>query len=64
MKNEVMAYLGALIIALIAGGVSNLGAIAALKTDINCIKRVQQDQKSNGYENWRYLMKGHKCKDR
>ncbi|CAK2160376.1 conserved hypothetical protein [Vibrio crassostreae] len=39
-----MAYLDALIIALITGGVSSLGTIAALKTDINWIKRVQQDQ--------------------
>ncbi|PML04416.1 hypothetical protein [Vibrio lentus] len=39
-----MAYLEALIIALITGGVSSLGTIAALKTDINWIKRVQQDQ--------------------
>ncbi|WP_158008942.1 hypothetical protein [Vibrio splendidus] len=44
MENEVMAYLEALIIALITGGVSSLGTIAALKTDINWIKRVQQDQ--------------------
>ncbi|CDU07949.1 conserved exported hypothetical protein [Vibrio coralliirubri] len=40
-----MAYIDALIIALITtGGVSSLGTIAALKTDINWIKRVQQDQ--------------------
>ncbi|MFA0003445.1 hypothetical protein AB4422_08740 [Vibrio splendidus] len=39
-----MAYLEALIIALITGGVSSLGTITALKTDINWIKRVQQDQ--------------------
>ena len=39
-----MAFLDALIIALITGGVSSLGTIAALKTDINWIKRVQQDQ--------------------
>ncbi|MCT4347766.1 hypothetical protein [Vibrio sp. NC2] len=39
-----MAFLEALIIALINGGVSSLGTIAALKTDINWIKRVQQDQ--------------------
>ncbi|OBT30910.1 hypothetical protein [Vibrio splendidus] len=39
-----MGYLEALIIALITGGVSSLGTIAALKTDINWIKRVQQDQ--------------------
>ena len=44
MENEVMAYLETLIIALITGGVSSLGTIAALKTDINWIKRVQQDQ--------------------
>jgi len=44
MENEVMAFLDALIIALITGGVSSLGTIAALKTDINWIKRVQQDQ--------------------
>ncbi len=35
MENEVMAFLDALIIALITGGVSSLGTIAALKTDIN-----------------------------
>ncbi|WP_210464078.1 hypothetical protein [Vibrio crassostreae] len=39
-----MAYLEALIIALITGGVSSLGTIAALKTDINWIKRVQKGQ--------------------
>ncbi|MEZ9129964.1 hypothetical protein AB4145_25730 [Vibrio splendidus] len=39
-----MAYLEALIIELITGGVSSLGTIAALKTDINWINRVQQDQ--------------------
>ncbi|MEZ8290700.1 MULTISPECIES: hypothetical protein [Vibrio] len=39
-----MAFLDALIIALITGGVSSLGTIAALKTDVNWIKRVQQDQ--------------------
>ncbi|MEZ9240059.1 hypothetical protein AB4116_10815 [Vibrio splendidus] len=39
-----MAFLDALIIALITDGVSTLGTIAALKTDINWIKRVQQDQ--------------------
>ncbi|MEZ8485947.1 hypothetical protein [Vibrio splendidus] len=40
-----MAFLDALIIALITtGGVSSLGTIVALKTDINWIKRVQQDQ--------------------
>ncbi|MEZ8842526.1 hypothetical protein AB6E06_11520 [Vibrio splendidus] len=39
-----MAFLDALIIALITGGVSSLGTIAALKTDINWIKRVQQNQ--------------------
>ena len=44
MENELMAYLEALIIALITGGVSSLGTIAALKTDIHWIKRVQQDQ--------------------
>lgn len=44
LENEVMAYLDTLIIALITGGVSSLGTIAALKTDINWIKRVQQDQ--------------------
>ncbi|WP_181257394.1 hypothetical protein [Vibrio splendidus] len=44
MENEVMAFLDTLIIALITGGVSSLGTIAALKTDINWIKRVQQDQ--------------------
>ncbi|MEZ9185379.1 hypothetical protein AB4158_14415 [Vibrio splendidus] len=39
-----MKFVDALIIALITGGVSSLGTIAALKTDINWIKRVQQDQ--------------------
>ncbi|PTP52739.1 hypothetical protein CWN83_13430 [Vibrio splendidus] len=39
-----MAFLDALVIAFITGGVSSLGTIAALKTDINWIKRVQQDQ--------------------
>ncbi|PTP63816.1 hypothetical protein CWO01_06225 [Vibrio splendidus] len=39
-----MAFLDALIIALITGRVSSLGTIVALKTDINWIKRVQQDQ--------------------
>ncbi|WP_157937371.1 hypothetical protein [Vibrio lentus] len=39
-----MAYLEALIIVLITGGVSSLGTITVLKTDINWIKRVQQDQ--------------------
>ncbi|MEZ8352810.1 hypothetical protein AB4151_14810 [Vibrio splendidus] len=39
-----MAYLEASIIVLITGGISSLGTIAALKTDINWIKRVQQDQ--------------------
>ncbi|MEZ9265686.1 hypothetical protein AB9R79_04120 [Vibrio splendidus] len=44
MENEVMAFLDALIIALITDGVSTLGTIAALKTDINWMKRVQQDE--------------------
>ncbi|MEZ9543253.1 hypothetical protein AB4306_07835 [Vibrio splendidus] len=44
MENEVMAFLDALVIAFITGGVSSLGTIAALKTDIHWIKRVQQDQ--------------------
>ncbi|MEZ8279911.1 hypothetical protein AB4519_09450 [Vibrio splendidus] len=39
-----MAFLDALVIAFITGGVSSLGTIEALKTDINWIKRVQQDQ--------------------
>ncbi|MEZ8388671.1 hypothetical protein AB6C53_05330 [Vibrio splendidus] len=39
-----MAYLEALIIVLITGGISSLGTITALKRDINWIKRVQQDQ--------------------
>ncbi|MFS1859607.1 hypothetical protein BCU54_000630 [Vibrio lentus] len=39
-----MAYLDALIIALITGGVSSLGTVEALKTDNNWIKRVQQDE--------------------
>ncbi|MEZ8317060.1 hypothetical protein [Vibrio splendidus] len=41
---EVMEFVDALIITRITGGVSSLGTIAALKTDINWIKRVQQDQ--------------------
>ena len=44
MENEVMEFVDALIIALITGGVSSFGTIAALKTNINWIKRVQQDQ--------------------
>ena len=44
MENEALEFVDALIIALITGGVSSLGTIAALKTDINWIKRVQQDQ--------------------
>ena len=39
-----MEFVDALIITRITGGVSSLGMIAALKTDINWIKRVQQDQ--------------------
>ncbi|MGR4999456.1 hypothetical protein [Vibrio celticus] len=39
-----MKLLSTLLIALLTGGVSSLGTIAALKTDINWIKRVQQDQ--------------------
>ncbi|CAH6811414.1 conserved hypothetical protein [Vibrio chagasii] len=39
-----MELLDTLIIAFMTGGVSSLGTIAALKTDINWIKRVQQDQ--------------------
>ncbi|MEZ8674491.1 hypothetical protein AB6D13_14125 [Vibrio cyclitrophicus] len=39
-----MGFLDTLIIAFMTGGVSSLGTIAALKTDINWIKRVQQDQ--------------------
>ncbi|MEF1253905.1 hypothetical protein [Vibrio sp. M260112] len=34
----------ALLISLITGLVSSAGTIAALKTDINWIKKVQQDQ--------------------
>ncbi|PMO40020.1 hypothetical protein BCT10_21015 [Vibrio splendidus] len=44
MENQALEFVDALIIALITGGVSSLGTIAALKTDINWIKRVQQDQ--------------------
>ena len=44
MENEVLTYLEALIIALIAGWVSSLGTISALKTDTNWIQRVQQNQ--------------------
>ncbi|WP_368084474.1 hypothetical protein [Vibrio splendidus] len=39
-----MKLLSTLLIALLTGGVSSLGTITALKTDINWIKRVQQDQ--------------------
>ncbi|MEZ8149705.1 hypothetical protein ACED23_01345 [Vibrio splendidus] len=39
-----MEFVDTLVIALITGCVSSLGTIAALKTDINWIKRVQQDQ--------------------
>ncbi|MEZ8075603.1 hypothetical protein ACED27_11085 [Vibrio sp. FF112] len=39
-----MEFFDTLVIALITGCVSSLGTIAALKTDINWIKRVQQDQ--------------------
>ncbi|WP_322621730.1 hypothetical protein [Vibrio sp. OPT20] len=39
-----MEFVDALTITRITGGVSSLGTIAALKTDINWIKRVQQDQ--------------------
>ncbi|MEZ9747664.1 hypothetical protein AB4320_23555 [Vibrio splendidus] len=39
-----MSFIDTLIIAFMTGGVSSLGTIAALKTDINWIKRVQQDQ--------------------
>ncbi len=44
MENEVMEFVDALIITRIIDGVSSLGTIVALKTDINWIKRVQQDQ--------------------
>ncbi|CDS97372.1 Hypothetical protein VCRLGP8_530470 [Vibrio crassostreae] len=44
MEGEMMGFLDTLIIAFMTGGVSSLGTIAALKTDINWIKRVQQDQ--------------------
>ncbi|MEZ8161600.1 hypothetical protein ACED31_05405 [Vibrio splendidus] len=39
-----MEFIDSLIITRITGGVSSLGTIAALKTDINWMKRVQQDQ--------------------
>ncbi len=39
-----MEFVDALIITRIIDGVSSLGTIVALKTDINWIKRVQQDQ--------------------
>ncbi|MCG9576401.1 hypothetical protein OPW36_13985 [Vibrio europaeus] len=39
-----MELLEAMLIALITGVVSSAGTIAALKTDINWIKKVQQDQ--------------------
>ncbi|CAH7032415.1 hypothetical protein VCHA43P273_10063 [Vibrio chagasii] len=44
MEGQVMEFFDTLVIALITGCVSSLGTIAALKTDINWIKRVQQDQ--------------------
>ena len=44
MEGKMMGFLDTLIIAFMTGGVSSLGTIAALKTDINWIKRVQQDQ--------------------
>nr|WP_210452153.1 hypothetical protein [Vibrio crassostreae] len=44
MEGEMMGFIDTLIIAFLTGGVSSLGTIAALKTDINWIKRVQQDQ--------------------
>ncbi|WP_345890655.1 hypothetical protein [Vibrio crassostreae] len=40
-----MGFLDTLIIAFMTGGVSSLGTIAALKTDINWIKRVQRIRK-------------------
>ncbi|MCG9650844.1 hypothetical protein [Vibrio brasiliensis] len=39
-----MGLFEALLISLITGLVSSAGTIAALKTDINWIKKVQQDQ--------------------
>ncbi|CAH6820453.1 hypothetical protein VCHA34P126_140148 [Vibrio chagasii] len=44
MEEQMMKLLSTLLIALLTGGVSSLGTITALKTDINWIKRVQQDQ--------------------
>ncbi|CAH6782623.1 hypothetical protein VCHA56P521_30352 [Vibrio chagasii] len=44
MEGQMMKLLSTLLIALLTGGVSSLGTITALKTDINWIKRVQQDQ--------------------
>lgn len=39
-----MGLVEALVISLVTGLVSSAGTIAALKTDINWIKKVQQDQ--------------------
>lgn len=39
-----MELVEALVISLVTGLVSSAGTIAALKTDINWIKKVQQDQ--------------------
>ncbi|ANW22973.1 hypothetical protein BA953_01440 [Vibrio coralliilyticus] len=44
IQGGVMGLLEAMLISLITGVVSSAGTIAALKTDINWIKKVQQDQ--------------------
>ena len=44
VQGAMMELLEAMVIALITGVVSSAGTIAALKTDINWIKKVQQDQ--------------------
>ncbi len=45
IEGKMMGFLDTLIIAFMTGGVSSLGTIAALKTDINWIKRVQRIRK-------------------
>ncbi|WP_181257708.1 hypothetical protein [Vibrio splendidus] len=56
-----MAFLDVLIIALITGGVSSLGTIAALKRTSTGLNECSKT-KSNVYENWRIPMvkKGYK----
>ncbi|OED64619.1 hypothetical protein A143_09300 [Vibrio splendidus ZS-139] len=44
-----MGFLDTLIIAFMTGGVSSIGTIAALKTDINCKGRLPSGQLKKGY---------------